>query len=961
MSIQPLPADVIAQIKSSTTIVNLNQVVIGLVKNSLDSSSTKIDITVDYTRGSCAVEDDGHGIQPSEFQEQGGLGRLHYSSKLHSHRPTHGTYGTFLASLAALSFLSITSRHELHSSHNALRIHASRVIARQIPAPTHLYLSSANHGTRVVVRDLFGSMPVRVRQRPNASDQISQRTRHFEELKRGIVAILLSWPGAVCLTVHEAGTNHKLQLKPLGHSKQRVNSEAHATCHILSQAGYIEAPDKSSWIRIGASTSRFSISGTVSLIPSPSRQTQFIAFGIQPLMQSEGQTILYDELNRLFMNSTFGTEDRAEELDEEEEHKKANSQRYKSDGYTTKELQCGKKGIDRWPMFHIKITPTQLSRSKPASDLDDVLDDKRNSLGAILELLHATIFEFLSRHHFQPKNVLTRGRKQGTKDTVASVQRNYSSPPLKSQPSVATSNTSRENQGNINTGAKSKLSPYKRDLLNTDKPFDAWSRVKVGALSSKFMRIPNVLQAQGRGKIESTTVENKDEVTIPLNGQSEQPLQPLVSKAGKLVRRPFDDVSLPIERELEDIPLPDVRSEGNPQQETALWINPITRVTSRVDSKTGRVLPLSEGNDEGPPKRLTARLSPHLTGQPLSDENGWIRDLLNRWDNPIFKPAEQAVPHVCQEGTYAQSNPHGQNHQCSYTNAEDIFLNPPAGNHGRISKDSLRKANVIAQVDKKFILVKLELAGPENVHPSTDCMLVLVDQHAADERIHIERLLAELCATPGLGSASGISTVDLEKPLSFDISRREIRLFAEYVQHFTNWGIIYELPPISAATSQPKAEKLIVRGLPPGIVERCKLDPKVLISLLRSEAWAIFEKGTNGSNIPPPISISCGSSKLAWLHRLQSCPQGILDLLNSRACRSSIMFNDELSLDQCRVLIQKLADCAFPFQCAHGRPSMVPLVSLGNVDSACPVESKSTFGPAFNRWRSQLESDDRAD
>lgn len=41
------------------------------------------------------------------------------------------------------------------------------------------------------------------------------------------------------------------------------------------------------------------------------------------------------------------------------------------------------------------------------------------------------------------------------------------------------------------------------------------------------------------------------------------------------------------------------------------------------------------------------------------------------------------------------------------------------------------------------------------------------------------------------------------------------------------------------------------------------------------------------------------------------------------------MFNDELTLPQCEVLIGRLAECAFPFQCAHGRPSIVPLVDLG--------------------------------
>lgn len=40
------------------------------------------------------------------------------------------------------------------------------------------------------------------------------------------------------------------------------------------------------------------------------------------------------------------------------------------------------------------------------------------------------------------------------------------------------------------------------------------------------------------------------------------------------------------------------------------------------------------------------------------------------------------------------------------------------------------------------------------------------------------------------------------------------------------------------------------------------------------------------------------------------------------------MFEDRLSHDQCDRLIQQLSQTRFPFMCAHGRPSMVPLVIL---------------------------------
>lgn len=78
--IRALPSDVIAKIKSSTSIVHLNGVILELVKNSLDANAHTVFINVDFKRGGCIVEDDGDGIPPSEFEVTGGLGKPHRMS-----------------------------------------------------------------------------------------------------------------------------------------------------------------------------------------------------------------------------------------------------------------------------------------------------------------------------------------------------------------------------------------------------------------------------------------------------------------------------------------------------------------------------------------------------------------------------------------------------------------------------------------------------------------------------------------------------------------------------------------------------------------------------------------------------------------------------------------------------------------------------------------------------------------
>jgi len=254
---------------------------------------------------------------------------------------------------------------------------------------------------------------------------------------------------------------------------------------------------------------------------------------------------------------------------------------------------------------------------------------------------------------------------------------------------------------------------------------------------------------------------------------------------------------------------------------------------------------------------------------------------------------------------------------------------------------------VISQVDCKFILVKLHV--PSQELRNGRAMLVLIDQHAADERIRVEGLLAELFYPPtkDLPVESRILTNPLKQPLVFEVSHKEAEILQRHVLHFRNWGILYDLP--HWATSMTRTiPRLTVRYLPPGIIERCQVEPRLLIDLIRIEAWKANENAW--ADTPQVLEGS-------WLERLHTCPQGILDMLNSRACRSAIMFNDNLSKEQCQVLIRKLILCKFPFQCAHGRPSLVPLVDMGSLESLrdfSVADNLSGFESKFAEWKGNM-------
>lgn len=65
------------------------------------------------------------------------------------------------------------------------------------------------------------------------------------------------------------------------------------------------------------------------------------------------------------------------------------------------------------------------------------------------------------------------------------------------------------------------------------------------------------------------------------------------------------------------------------------------------------------------------------------------------------------------------------------------------------------------------------------------------------------------------------------------------------------------------------------------------------------------------------------------------------------------MFNDELSKDACAQLVHRLSQCAFPFQCAHGRPSCVPLVDIGSGSGRFGDWKQSSMN--LGRWRGWLD------
>jgi DNA mismatch repair protein MLH3 len=110
----------------------------------------------------------------------------------------------------------------------------------------------------------------------------------------------------------------------------------------------------------------------------------------------------------------------------------------------------------------------------------------------------------------------------------------------------------------------------------------------------------------------------------------------------------------------------------------------------------------------------------------------------------------------------------------------------------RFAKEELRNALVINQVDRKFIACSV---APQNLNDDGEGhhTIILVDQHAADERIRVERFLSELC----FGFLQeNVARRALEPPFPVLLTRLEIQalLRPDHVYAFDRWGFGVVVP-----------------------------------------------------------------------------------------------------------------------------------------------------------------------
>lgn len=163
----------------------------------------------------------------------------------------------------------------------------------------------------------------------------------------------------------------------------------------------------------------------------------------------------------------------------------------------------------------------------------------------------------------------------------------------------------------------------------------------------------------------------------------------------------------------------------------------------------------------------------------------------------------------------------------------------------------------------------------------SDDGLVLIDQHAADERVNYERLQRAVGEAP--------SSQRLAEPVDLELTAREIALFEEYRERLGSIGF---------EADRRKTRTVEVTAVP--AVFSTTLDAELL-----REAVVSFVESTDGG--------------------AETIEEAVDELLADLACYPSITGNTSLTEGSVVELLSALDNCANPYACPHGRPVIIEL------------------------------------
>lgn len=208
-----------------------------------------------------------------------------------------------------------------------------------------------------------------------------------------------------------------------------------------------------------------------------------------------------------------------------------------------------------------------------------------------------------------------------------------------------------------------------------------------------------------------------------------------------------------------------------------------------------------------------------------------------------------------------------------------------------IHKNDFKNMKIVGQFNKGFIIV---------FKKDTDDMLI-VDQHASDEKFNFERLIDE----------TTFESQPLITPQKLDLSSTEKLTIISHIDKFTKNGFKFELKSLEDSLDETTGtEDLYLTTLP--YSKNTIFNTDDLNELIQ----LVEESNCNSSSIPRPSKVR--------------------SMFAMRACRSSIMVGQTLSESKMEEVVQNLSTLDKPWNCPHGRPTMRHIV---NIDQWTPFNA----------------------
>ena len=191
-------------------------------------------------------------------------------------------------------------------------------------------------------------------------------------------------------------------------------------------------------------------------------------------------------------------------------------------------------------------------------------------------------------------------------------------------------------------------------------------------------------------------------------------------------------------------------------------------------------------------------------------------------------------------------------------------------------------------------------------------MMMDAQKHAADERISLERLEKKILSTvthKNLHSSSNQCQLNFEPllpPQTITISPAQMEIISCHQNLLHKWKFLCKV-------SCCKLNTVSLQGV-----------PKLFGKTAEVCDFLDFIQALGG--------LTCDASVVK--------PNFVKRVLASHACRYAVMFGDILSDIKCEEIIFELAKCDLSFVCAHGRPTITPLLDISKLDPIHPLNFK---------------------